>query len=122
MGTALLALHVFVSLGLIFIVLVQGGKGADLGAAFGAGSSQTLFGGRGAATFLGKMTTAVAIIFMVTSLMLAVFNKQNTSIVTGAPQAPAAQSAPLGAPTGSALPTADEGAPLQPAIPAETAK
>lgn len=56
---------------LIFIVLIQSGKGAELGAAFG-GSSQTLFGARGAATFFSKMTTIAAVVFMLTSLTLAV--------------------------------------------------
>ncbi|MDA8170854.1 MAG: preprotein translocase subunit SecG [Nitrospiraceae bacterium] len=62
-------LHVLICLFLIFVVLIQGGRGAELGAAFG-GSSQTLFGSRGAATFLGKLTTAFAALFMVTSMVL----------------------------------------------------
>lgn len=66
---------------LIFVVLVQGGKGAELGAAFGGGSSQTLFGGRGAATFLGKMTTVIAVAFMLTSLLLAIASSKKTSII-----------------------------------------
>lgn len=74
METLFLAIHVFVCLLLIFVVLVQGGKGAEMGAAFGGGGSQTLFGGRGAATFLGKMTTVIAVVFMLTSLILAVIS------------------------------------------------
>ncbi|MDA8087532.1 MAG: preprotein translocase subunit SecG [Nitrospiraceae bacterium] len=62
-------LHVLICVFLIFIVLIQGGRGAELGAAFG-GSSQTLFGSRGAATFLGKLTTVFAALFMVTSMVL----------------------------------------------------
>jgi preprotein translocase subunit SecG len=81
MTTFLLILHVLVSLFLIFIVLVQGGKGAELGAAFGAGSSQTLFGGRGAATFLNKITTVVAVVFMVTSLLLALASVRTGSVI-----------------------------------------
>jgi preprotein translocase subunit SecG len=54
---------------MIGIVLLQKGKGAEMGAAFG-GSSQTLFGSRGAATFLNKLTTAAAALFMITSLLL----------------------------------------------------
>ena len=53
------------------IVLLQTGKGADMGAAFGGGSSQTLFGSTGASTFLSKATTIVAVVFMLTSLGLA---------------------------------------------------
>ena len=64
-------MHVIVCIALIMIVLLQTGKGADMGAAFGGGSSQTLFGSTGGSTFLGKMTTVVAIVFMLTSLGLA---------------------------------------------------
>lgn len=67
----LILIHIAVCLALIFIVLLQQGKGADMGAAFGGGASQTLFGSSGAGTFFGKATTAIAIIFMVTSLTLA---------------------------------------------------
>ncbi|KQC07921.1 MAG: hypothetical protein APR62_14260 [Smithella sp. SDB] len=69
MYTLLVILHVVVSLVLILIVLLQAGKGADMGAAFG-GSSQTVFGSSGASTFLGKMTAGIAILFMITSLFL----------------------------------------------------
>lgn len=62
-------IHVVVSIVLILVVLLQAGKGASMGAAFG-GSSQTIFGSSGPGTFLGKMTTAVALIFMITSLSL----------------------------------------------------
>ena len=71
MTILVLIIHILVCFFLIGIVLLQSGKGAELGAAFG-GSSQTLFGSRGAATFLNKMTTGVAVVFMITSLLLAV--------------------------------------------------
>ena len=66
------------------IVLLQTGKGADMGAAFGGGSSQTLFGSTGASTFLSKATTAAAVIFMLTSLALAYISTHRTgeSIMT----------------------------------------
>ncbi|MBS1116505.1 MAG: putative Protein-export rane protein, secG-like, partial [candidate division NC10 bacterium] len=70
MYIALSLLHVLIASGLILIVLLQSGKGADIGAAFGGGSSQTVFGGRGAATFLSKATTVLAILFMVMSIAL----------------------------------------------------
>ena len=73
METAVLVLHFFVCLFLISVILLQAGKGADIGAAFGAGGSQTVFGPRGAATFLTKVTTVVAILFIVTSISLARF-------------------------------------------------
>ncbi|MEF9425743.1 MAG: preprotein translocase subunit SecG [Candidatus Mariimomonas ferrooxydans] len=81
MYTALIVIHLIVCLFLIFIVLIQSSKGAEMGAAFG-GSSQTIFGSRGAATFMNKLTTAVAVAFMVSSLTLAVFSKQRGSIMT----------------------------------------
>ena len=70
MITGLVVLHVLICIGLIIGILLQSGKGSDLGAAFG-GSSQTLFGSTGAMPFLNKMTAAVAIAFMITSLSLA---------------------------------------------------
>ena len=71
MSILLIIVHVSVCIALIMIVLLQTGKGADMGAAFGGGSSQTFFGSSGASTFLSKATTVAAIVFMVTSLGLA---------------------------------------------------
>lgn len=71
MSALLITIHISVSIALIMIVLLQTGKGADMGAAFGGGSSQTLFGTTGASTFLSKATTVAAIIFMLTSFTLA---------------------------------------------------
>lgn len=70
-STILVIIHVIVCIALIMIVLLQTGKGADMGAAFGGGSSQTLFGSTGASTFLTKATTVAVIVFMLTSLGLA---------------------------------------------------
>ena len=74
------------------IVLLQTGKGADMGAAFGGGSSQTLFGSTGASTFLSKATTVAAVVFMLTSLTLAYMagGKVTKSVVSDA-QAPIEQ-------------------------------
>jgi preprotein translocase subunit SecG len=69
MNTLVTFLHVLACFVLILVVLLQAGKGANMGAAFG-GSSQTVFGSSGAGTFLGKLTATVAIIFMFTSLIL----------------------------------------------------
>lgn len=74
MSQILIIIHLVVSVALIMIVLLQTGKGADMGAAFGGGSSQTLFGSTGASTFLSKLTTAAAIVFMLTSLGLAYYS------------------------------------------------
>jgi len=67
---AVVALHVIVSIFLVLVVLLQSGKGADLAGAFGGGATQTAFGSRGPASFLTRMTTVVAIIFMLTSIGL----------------------------------------------------
>jgi len=81
MFTAILILHIIVCLFLIFVILIQTSKGAEIGAAFG-GSNQTLFGSRGAATFLSKVTTVAAVVFMLTSLSLAILSIKKTSVVS----------------------------------------
>ena len=73
MFTFFTMLHVIMCIALIMIVLLQTGKGADMGAAFG-GATQTVFGSSGPAGFLNKLTTAVAILFMITSLTLCYFS------------------------------------------------
>lgn len=84
MYTLILILHLTVCFFLIFIILIQSSKGAEMGAVFG-GSSQTLFGSRGAATFLNKLTTTVAVLFMITSLSLAFISVKKTSIMSDVP-------------------------------------
>lgn len=80
MATLIIIIHILASLFLIAIVLLQSGKGAEMGAAFG-GSSQTLFGSRGAATFLNKLTTVAAVVFMLTSLALTIVTTKTTSVI-----------------------------------------
>lgn len=70
MISVLLVFHVFLCVLLVGAVLLQAGKGADIGAVFG-GSSQTVFGSRGPATFLAKLTVGIAVVFLITSLSLA---------------------------------------------------
>ena len=105
MSILLIIIHIIVCIALIMIVLLQTGKGADMGAAFGGGSSQTLFGSTGASTFLSKATTLAAIVFMLTSLMLAYMsgNRTGSSIMTETP-APIEEKA---ASTGSEATTAE---------------
>src|SRR5512140_214584 len=67
---SIVALHVIVSVILVLVVLLQSGKGADLSGAFGGGATQTAFGSRGPASFLSKMTTGAAVVFMLTSISL----------------------------------------------------
>ena len=80
MNTFLLILHVLVCLVLILVVLLQRGKGSDMGAALGGGGSQTVFGGRGAGNFLTKLTTGAAIGFMLTSLSLSYLTNQEVLV------------------------------------------
>jgi preprotein translocase subunit SecG len=103
----LVALHVLVSGIMIGMVLLQKGKGADIGAAFG-GASNTVFGPRGAQSFMAKLTTAAAIIFMITSFGLALTASKKSSIMENVPQ-PTQQSAP------SLPPAAPAPAPAAPA-------
>jgi len=81
MTTILIIIHVIIALLLIGVVLVQRGQGADMGASFGGGGAQTLFGSRGSGSFLGKMTGGLAAAFMLTSLTLAFFSQQQTGSV-----------------------------------------
>lgn len=81
MYTALLVIHLLSCFTMVAVVLLQSGKGAEIGAAFG-GSSQTLFGSRGAATFLSKVTVVAATVFMVTALSLAMLSKER-SVTSG---------------------------------------
>jgi preprotein translocase subunit SecG len=80
MQVFLIIVHVFVSIVLILMVLLQKGKGADIGAAFG-GASQTVFGPRGAASVLSRITTGAAVIFMLTSLTLAFISSKKGSVM-----------------------------------------
>jgi preprotein translocase subunit SecG len=96
-------IHYIVCIFLIIVILLQAGKGADIGAAFGAGGSQTLFGPRGAATFLNKMTAVVALVFMMTSMGLVYISKGTHGSVLEkvslpAPSAETMPEAPMGTP------------------------
>ena len=90
MTILLTTIHVVVSLFLIFVVLLQSAQAADLAGAFGGGGSQTALGMRGAATVLQKLTTAAAVLFMITSLALGLVGRSDTSILEGLEQPPAA--------------------------------
>ena len=72
-------LHIIVCIILVLVVLLQSGKGADLASAFGGASSQTAFGSRGPASFLSKMTTIAAVIFMLTSIGLSMISTKAVS-------------------------------------------
>ena len=87
----LVILHVIISVFLILVVLVQQGKGADLAGAFGGGGSQTAFGARGATTLLHKLTTTFFVLFVMTSMALAVLQaRPRGSVMSGSKAAPTA--------------------------------
>lgn len=99
MFTALLVIDVLVCIGLIGLILLQHGKGADVGAAFGSGASQTVFGSQGSGSFLTRSTAILAVVFFVISLALAYLSGQRheaSSVVDtlvppqGAPSVPRA--------------------------------
>jgi len=97
MHTLVTIIHVSACFIMILVVLLQAGKGANMGAAFG-GSSQTVFGSTGAGTFLGKMTAAVAIIFMLTSLTLTYTASHKSSSLMERSKIPITRQAPSSAP------------------------
>lgn len=101
METLVVVAHVVIAVALVGLVLIQQGKGADAGAAFGGGASQTVFGSQGSGSFLTRVTTFLAVLFFVTSFTLAVFAKQRAEVAgeAGIPtvqqeSAPAEDSAP----------------------------
>ena len=117
MQTILVVLHLFLSLGLVGLVLMQHGRGADAGAAFGSGASGTVFGASGAANFLSRATAAIATLFFVTSLALGYFSMQaieRPGLMDGeraAPPAPPVSEVPMvpGQQSESPVPTVDTG-------------
>ena len=106
--------HVIVSIGLILVVLLQTGKGAEMGAVFG-GSSSTIFGSSGAGNFLTRLTTGMAIVFMMTSLTLGYFAGRRPSATIFDQRTPTAE--PRQAPQSTA-PATPQGAPADAAPPA----
>lgn len=91
----ILGVQILAALGMIGLILVQHGKGADMGAAFGGGSSGSLFGASGSANFLSRATAAMATLFFVTTLALAYLgNSRPASVGSVLESAPAAASVP----------------------------
>ncbi|MEE2022744.1 MULTISPECIES: preprotein translocase subunit SecG [Alkalimonas] len=102
-----MVLYLLVALSLIGLILIQHGKGADMGAAFGAGASSTVFGSAGKGNFLTKMTTILAVVFFVLSIVLGRYTAGQSSQVDAwqdlsipmsdsAPQRPAESDIPVG--------------------------
>ncbi|MEE1921004.1 preprotein translocase subunit SecG [Pseudomonas sp. 148P] len=82
--TVIVVLHLLGALGLVVLVLLQQGKGAEAGASFGAGASNTVFGSQGSATFLSKFTAILAASFFLTALGLGYFAKEKAHQLTQA--------------------------------------
>jgi preprotein translocase subunit SecG len=120
MVTFLTVIHLLVCVAVVLIVLLQQGKGADIGATFGTGGSQTVFGSRGAGTFLTKLTAAAGAIFMITSLALAMIESHgiSSSIVKTPSGNEAPAPAQKAAPFAPASPSGAH-APAMPAAPAQ---
>jgi preprotein translocase subunit SecG len=107
MLTAISIVHVLVAVALVFIVLLQTGRGSEIGAAFGSGASQTLFGSSGTSGFMTRLTTIIVVVFMVTSLVLAImYSKGRVNSPVRPRSAPVERSAPVVPPPGPAAPSA----------------
>ena len=128
METLVLVLHVLAAISIVGLVLLQHGKGADVGAAFGSGASGSLFGSTGSANFLSRATAVVATVFFLTSMGLTYFSAGKTEHKKGVmatqpeqslpsqipPTAPATgQAAPAGQTAPSSAPPADPGSKAQ---------
>jgi preprotein translocase subunit SecG len=108
----LVVLYVLVCLSLMVVILLQQGKGGDIANAFGGGGSQAVFGARAGATLLTKVTSGLAVGFMVVALVLAVWGQQGPGSVVGGVEGPAAPQLPAGALSGSTpAPTAPAATP-----------
>ncbi len=113
--------HVLVSLFLIAVVLLQSGKGAEMGASFGSGGSQSVFGAGGGSSVISKATAVVAVVFMLTSLSLAYFAGQpSTSSVMSGVKAPVVDVKQPTQP--SAVPATQGTATPAPVVPEKTKK
>lgn len=82
METVILAVHVVLAIALVGLVMIQQGKGAEAGASFGGGASQTVFGSTGSTSFLGRLTAIIAALFFATSLALAFYASQQAKSAT----------------------------------------
>src|SRR6187549_27789 len=98
METILLVVHVIAALGIIGLVLLQHGKGADVGAAFGSGASGTVFGATGSANFLSRATAMMALVFFLTSLGLTYFSARKSDARGVMADHPATESRPAQVP------------------------
>ena len=132
MDSLITVVHILACCVLVLVVLLQHGKGADIGAAFGAGASNTVFGARGAGNFLTKLTTGSVVVFMLTSLALSYFRGSGsiTELAPGSAPVPdsiesiaPAEDEPEGTPSGfEVVPSGEAEAPEAEAPPAQPAE
>ena len=129
MDSLITVVHILACCVLVLVVLLQHGKGADIGAAFGAGASNTVFGARGAGNFLTKLTTGTVVVFMLTSLSLSYFRGSGSSTELAPGSAPVpdsiapAEDEPEGTPSGfEVVPSGEAEAPEAEAPPAQPAE
>ena len=120
MNQVILVVHLLVALAIIGLILLQRGKGADMGAAFGSGNSGSLFGASGGANFLSRTTAVLATVFFVTTLLLAYFGNlrpaSSGSVLEGSSGiAPSAVPAPIDNSPASQIPGNKPAAPASPA-------
>lgn len=110
MYTLLVVIHVVACFGIMGVVLLQAGKGADIGSAFGGAGSQAVFGSMGTPTILGKITGVIAVVFVLTSFTLALLGGERSGSVVREPAPPAAPA--------PAAPANPQPAPAPPSAPA----
>ncbi|MDL5035286.1 preprotein translocase subunit SecG [Comamonas resistens] len=115
-SSVILAVQMLAALGMIGLILIQHGKGADMGASFGGGSSGSLFGASGSANFLSRSTAALATVFFVATLALAYMsNSRPASAGSVLENAPVSAPAPAQTIPATGAPEATTGAPAAPA-------
>jgi preprotein translocase subunit SecG len=122
METAILVLHVLVAIAMTAFILLQQGKGAEMGASFGAGASQTVFGAAGATSLLTRITAVLAAIFFVTSLSLAIYARKNAESYGVLPEAQVEESSVTTKPVGDVPAAPAATAPVAGDVPAAPAK
>jgi preprotein translocase subunit SecG len=110
MQTILVVVHLFLAIGMVTLILLQHGKGADAGAAFGSGASATVFGAKGSASFLSRTTAILATLFFITSMALAYFASQ-TGVQKGVMEQAEAPAVEQG------VPATESDVPLAPVVP-----
>ncbi|MEJ6655099.1 MAG: preprotein translocase subunit SecG [Pseudomonas sp.] len=112
--TVVVVVHLLVAIGLVGLILIQQGKGAETGASFGSGASGTVFGSQGSATFLSRLTAVLATVFFVTSLGLAFYASHKASDVRDAGLPVPMMQSESRAPVSEDVPVLEEQAPQAP--------